>query len=868
MSFETMYGGHAGRGFNLAGKFSSIENMVSNFKKGAEYTGIKYDEYCIISSDNLNDTDNGKLYKRTPNYTNSMGGAVYCGQIVGPQSGLPYMQLNTITEIVNQSTKSLAANVERSFPVGKTVNSDGTYTYIMNTDSGHENDDIATFDFSDAHNTSLIPGKDGSTYNDSILYTWCSIREPDKDKPCYYYVGLTIPYLVMEFETHVLSPYASSTAALDEDDTNSSSHPFYRKWDIGLPKGVKGDSLRNLRVMTPTSSSKIYKISSVQNLMDTSSGKVNLGSLSSSDYYDGLSDDVTNKRQILVADFYVFDKYFTSKGIPSTTAGQTTYASNTNYATVYIGDFNQISNITVDDEGTLTVYTTHDNPSGTSKWEKKINWIKSIDLNTSTGKLTVTGNNSNTSSSTNGTANYTTNLTWVKDVQVSTDGTIDIDSTTGSADHTYTKMMNWIKSISLDTSTGKFVVTGNNSNTSSSTYGTANYTTNLTWVKDVTFDDSDGSITVTSTTGSADHNYPDMITWITGVSLNTSTGAFKVTTNNSKADYATNLTWVKDIEVDKESGNITFVYTTGSDKTVKGLFEYYNAASVDDTGVITLYTNTGSSDTIKTQGTNGPTSTDYQLKAVKTIELSDDSDLDKDKHIFVTYNTSTAAEEIGGPINYISDMRVRKDDLHLLVLYTDPEHRPDSDLIDETTGMITDKSSKFYNQKWYKGGAFVDKDGNTVSTNYVWRDFGTIHDQAGVLIGKQILSTTVGETENHKITVSEEGDVLSWLDNEYPNGLTGDATKSKIVIYKPDGSTIREFYAFDYDAGSWFFLGTLSDDGMRDAKIINTSIEYNTDSVNTNGVVLKKITDSTLAYSKVTLESCTIPDYYSSTYTW
>ena len=75
---------------------------------------------------------------------------------------------------------------------------------------------------------------------------------------------------------------------------------------------------------------------------------------------------------------------------------------------------------------------------------------------------------------------------------------------------------------------------------------------------------------------------------------------------------------------------------------------------------------------------------------------------------------------------------------------------------------------------------------------------------------------------------------------------------------------MKEFYAFDYDAYEWFFLGTLSDSGMRDAKLLVQGSYTGTDLENmtTDGLAFKII-------NSTGLKTTPIPDYWSVDYkTW
>ena len=83
---ESFYGGRPGNSFILAATFQTVAQMVSAFQGGPSYEDVKFDEYVMIDGEN---SDKGKLYRRGYDYTNNeTGGAIYIGNITGPQ-GIP-----------------------------------------------------------------------------------------------------------------------------------------------------------------------------------------------------------------------------------------------------------------------------------------------------------------------------------------------------------------------------------------------------------------------------------------------------------------------------------------------------------------------------------------------------------------------------------------------------------------------------------------------------------------------------------------------------------------------------------------------------------------------------------------------------------
>ena len=742
---DSFYGGKSSLSFVLKGRFDSITDMVQAFKRGDSYRDVWYNEFCIIDTPNKNDVDNGKIYQRGLDYTNNMGGSLYKGQIVGPMSGTPFMQMNTIQEVKNRSIKSIPEDWERVYPTGYDTDDKGhVIGYKTTLDAGEENKPIATFPFSKAHDTSLVPGKDeDGTFVDEITWTWCNIRMPDGNKSSWYYVGFTIPYMVVEYDTHAVSQYNSAgnyqADTTTVERTDDRTHPFFTSWDFGIPKGIKGDAIRNLRVITPTSGDTIYAPSAIT--VDTETGLVSLGVAG----YAGQAEDIAAGRKILVFDMYYYD-------------GQI----NPDPVMIYVGDFNKIDNITLADDGTLTVDFSHDN---NTVFSRKIKWITSTTLSPDTGVFIVNYNN---------------------------------------GDPAFTATLDWIKSITLD---------------------------------------DDGTIHYHHTANKVDETHNNVIKWVTSVELNPTTGLFTMNFNYG-SPLTRQLDWIDDIYIDEDTGKITLHHVNAAigedgEVTLPAKLKLITSADVSSNGVVTLYTNTGNSIKLKQQGSDE----DYHIKIIENVLLN--TALTDDKRIQVKYNTERTNTYIGDPINYVYDMVVRPEDFHLLVLFNDPTHRV-------TASDLNDNGKDKNGVTWVQG--VTGSDGIQTGNGIYWRDYGTIKDQAGVLIGFNLTQADIGEGN----------DILNYLNEHYPNGLTEGATKQKIVTFSPTIDASKDFYAFDYNSYTWFYLGTISDTGSRDVMLRTQGQVSSTDlrNLNTNGLLFKIIPTSGL-------KTNAIPEFWGRDYnTW
>ena len=292
MEYNSFYGGRRGASFVIAKRYSTIAAMVAAFSQGGDYKTVNYDEYVLIDTENKNNPDNGKIYRRGYEYNNSMGGAIYEGQIVGPAGLAPHTEMHTIDEV-----EQIQEREDFTYRRGS-----GEYSPVGGN---------------------IIPGKyvEPGTgiikYNDKISWAYCSVRDMNSHESTAH-IGFKFPYTVIDYTTTSVSTYengnyADTSAATRIDD---GSHPFYEKWNISIPKGVKGDAFKNFRVMVADNTIQSYT---------------------------GQADDIANNRQVLVYDYYHYDE-----------------KENGDMKTYYVGDYNKISNITVSATGLVTIEYTHD----------------------------------------------------------------------------------------------------------------------------------------------------------------------------------------------------------------------------------------------------------------------------------------------------------------------------------------------------------------------------------------------------------------------------------------------------------------------------------------------------------------------------
>ncbi len=302
MNYASFYGGQPGISFVITQHFSSIEEMVSNFTQGDHYTEVNYGEYVIIDTENKNHPDNGKVYRRGYDCANGSGGAIYIGQIVGPSGLAPALELKN-------------------------------YFEMQTATEGMSSADHLTKGELTINNKDLVSGKD----NDSIK--WISYTERDeKNTDAVAYIGFQIPYTYIDATSASVEPYDANGLYKDQlavSRIDDPTHPFYSKFQFKIPKGVKGDAIKNLRIVT-VSENLPFQIEGY-NTAD------NIG------------------KEILIYTYYNYENQ-----------------KNGNPKHIYLGDYKVIKQISLADNGTLTIeYTNQENTVLSSK----VKWIDKININ-------------------------------------------------------------------------------------------------------------------------------------------------------------------------------------------------------------------------------------------------------------------------------------------------------------------------------------------------------------------------------------------------------------------------------------------------------------------------------------------------------
>ena len=837
---EGFYGGQPGSSFVLKAAFKTIAEMQAAFKQGADYTKVWYGEYCLIDTENKNDITNGSIYRRTANYNATNGGAEYIGRIIGPASGTPYFDLGDYAGI-----KSNVIDAE--------VDVDSTPVYYYKDSKGNairtkptsvENIYTGKYNTSNA----LKPGKyintDGSAaYNDTIDWKWVNVRKNNTNDDSIFYVGFEIPYTVIDLQTTQVTAYdpPAITEIEDKDsDGNVIIHPFYKKWNIDIPKGIKGDSLQNLKVLTggtdfdaDDNRITLYYPSAFGIVEDEESELYGTTSFDNTKYIpiEKIKDLANNKRQILVYVYCVFDKR--------------EYAE----YNVYLGEYNMVESISLSKNGLITIDYTYDD---SVTLPEKIRWIDNINLNTKTyaeakadsGKMIITYNTlQNDLDSVHESTDF--KLSWLTSAKLGNTGTITY-SYVGKADTTEAQTITWVTDTSFDKSTGIFKIVYNNSNINlykdgELQTGTNTLTTVLNLLQSVTLGE-DGYFVGTWTNGT-DGTYKEnfntaAIEWIKSVTFDPDTGKFNLSTNLKENKINIQLKYPIKVETDTLNRDLIFTFSNGDKTIFQSVLSRITSASIStgytgdqkvDNGKITFFTNDEEPVSIKLKQLNDKgivTDTDFSLRSIENITLN--TGINEDKHIAITYNNSNVANKLGDSINDIEDVVVSGDSSKTLyVLFSDRSKRYPYYLMDDASKyddaiaikQIMEKypldensktSATVNGAKWKSGivgtGQSSIYPDSGIGVPVYWRNFGSIKDEAGVLIGGQLTE------EEWKADRPDFTTVESYLDFKYSTGRED----GKIIIYAPTGSENKEFYAFNYDTNHWFKIGTLSEGVTRD----------------------------------------------------
>ena len=861
MGYTSFYGGRKGASFIIVKSYPDIQAMTQDFSQGNTLTEVGFDEYVLINTSNKNHPDNGKIFKRGYDYSSNRtikayqltdsgvyrlvdvtaGGAIYIGTIVGPAGRSPHIVMTTYTK---------AQQKHQGFDEQQ---SSGSYKLLQyenpEEDPGPDNPLLPG---------GLVPGKymvpdeEGETswhadFNDEIKWYCTSVRYPNNEDGTAY-IGLEIPYLVVDYTTHSVEPYNENgyyTDASKAERIDNGDHPFYEEWDLSIPKGVKGDTLQNFKVIIPSEEDQILDFETQQPYQNLDKDIPIPEDFDPETYdpedqtYEGYKPEDhpgrrAGGRKILVYDYYNYDE-----------------KNNPDKVTYYVGDYNEITDFSIDNYGTVTVAFEHND---TITYHQLMKYVTDITLDPETGHFIARYNTRKMIQN-----SETGQLEYVMNIDPETDQLI-VDNTTDSKGYildTDEFDLNWVKDIDFNQEDGDVIIH----------YTVANdkeIPNLIKWINDINIttqqssiiDEEETQIINPEGTFRIKYNYGEdlvaYLKWVNNITLSnegkltlhySGNGADKVISyreSNNNNQNGTFIKWINNVELN-EFGTLTVTYNTGVEKEENGEIrwvrdktEFSNAIkwitniNFDDNGNVIIDYNTGDStrfdkltkwikdislntDTGVFQITyrGDPQDTYYskQLKWPKKVNLNtnipENSDLPAkqgagNQKVQVQY-TNGESEYIGNALNYIMQTHITED-RHLVVLYSDPEKRNGFMNPNNPTAYDFGHGTKNYEYNGYTG----------------WYDLGSIYAESGVLVGLNIDPTAIDDDLLPDEPTQEQ--VIAYLNHPehgYPGGLDGLDLKGKIVTVGIPGGE-KSFYAFDYNYDTnnnykgWYYLGAFT----------------------------------------------------------
>lgn len=355
---ESFYGGRRGASVVIVKSYDSVAEMQTEFDS-VECT-VDYDSYVVVNT-NVDGIESSVLYRRT------LDGPVKVGTLGSSSGGGGGTSSGGILDLVLTIPSSVPTPIDGQGEYSKT-------------------------------NKSLVPGyytdEEGNpAYNDSIKWVYTNVISEDGTSSKTY-VGFTFPYSIVDFEASLVDKNDENNPVIKRIDDGA--HPFYNKWSLKIPRGQKGNSFKNLRVVS-ASWINVY-------------------------FPDGFSDGFILQDDNPDSQHLIYDYQNEDSG---------------ELETYYLGKYSIISNVLFSDDGTLSFVF---NGNKTVSYTKKVKWISSVNLSED-GTLTFEYNNGGTPTV------YEKAIKTIKDISLLDDGTFTIIDNQGNE---FKKELIWPTSIMLE----------------------------------------------------------------------------------------------------------------------------------------------------------------------------------------------------------------------------------------------------------------------------------------------------------------------------------------------------------------------------------------------------------------------------------
>ena len=452
------------------------------------YRDVWYSELCIIDTDNKMNPNNGKIFRRTLKRTATAIGAgdtlyaEYIGQIVGPSGGIPRLDFGSLDAEREKAIGTRATY--KTDEVSEEISLDtSTWEYTYKDNEGNistaipdEINDITISDSGDSANIQMVPGKgkdenNNDVYHDKIRYTWCNVRRTvdGENGDAWIYLGFEIPYTVFDIDIQKKSyryngDYLTNNSTMPEitDDNgnlipNPNYHPFSKSYTFNIPRGTRGIGPEEIFIVGKDNKQKptpLYSFDAIKYLSEKNNNDPVYGiDFNNTDNNDG----------IIIEE----DNYYIPRGTEQINPSEKTYwvAKWTLYnpedkfepvVYQYLGSYKDIdeinidTNLKIDDEnnpgqkkenpnyGNVTIIYSN---SDEVKKIATLPLIKNAEYDPSTGQITFehAGGPERNVTTTNA-------ISYVSNIQVLDDGTIQYQLNTESGNNTW-HLMTKIKDI-------------------------------------------------------------------------------------------------------------------------------------------------------------------------------------------------------------------------------------------------------------------------------------------------------------------------------------------------------------------------------------------------------------------------------------
>lgn len=802
MNYGSFYGGRKGTSFVIVKSYPDIISMVQDFIKGPDFSEVKYDEYVLINTYNKTHPDNGKIFRRGRDYNSNReisgrrayrdaahtdeikgktatiedyqtayyseeidiiaGGAQYIGTIVGPPGRAPHLSMLSYDEVRDRQAQQGYSTVRNS----------GSFS-------------LPTGD--------LLPGKyvenDVIKYNDEIKWCSVSVRNPNNDTSDAF-IGFQIPYPVIDFVTEKVSSYNEQGEVIDSSkaervDTGE-YHPFYEKWKLSIPQGVKGDALKKLRIIRfeDLPNTKIfinqqnyYYYDSEQErfFYGTEGGETQDTAVETTDdkfsfQIGNLTYTIQPNTQIMVYDLYNYEERKDPQDPEKI---------------YFVGILNQIvqDSFNIADNGDIHIDFTDGTVVNKYGFMKKIDNIQigpeTDDDDVVRTKMKIYFNTQVQDSQGNinkQVVSYVLKL--IDDIQIRNNGTIRISYTDGDVLQK-TEYMKTIKNIRFEND--QLIITLNTNEEISH---------DMAWVSNFEIDDN-GKVYLKRNGNSVRDAEPiQIIKWIKNITYNKDQNATIITYNdNSQTMFENIFKSVSKAYIDGLSNKFVIEYTTTDEQGNPDRDTFQLAGSL-----ISNVTYQNGEFVVQYTGKNEDRfSVNYPAKVV----FNNSNPAQDDCLLEIDALNNDRIFKSDSPIDSVYDMQITSDH-HLVVLFT---------------STVTRDKIRTAGKTYSNGAALVSpRDGKSYSN---WLDLGSVFTDSGILIGLNLDNTNFDNMSVEQFSQLTVSEIITRLNNLYASGLDGDDhLNGKIITVGIPGEK-KEFYAFDYNKDSqnnykgWYFLGSI-----------------------------------------------------------